>query len=614
MKRYSVLAFLALVLVGCASSPPPAPVPGRVVLVSFDGLGADLAWGWIDGGVVHEPDGLAALAAKGLAARRLRMVNPTLTAVNHISLVTGALPEATGIVCNRFHPPGTPITDSLSGFSAPIAVPTLWQAARRAGVRVGVLTWPGADGTTAARRGDFGLVWPPFPLLAADVVELEPAAGNPAPAAVASADGVPAHLWALALEPHGVTAATLEVAVADGTPDGVAAYDRVLVRQDPAGDWRALAAGAWFPIVIPAPTAGDAVGPAGGWCKVLAIARDGGVRLYRGELNRLQAYPPAFAGSLAAAVGFWPGAPDGDALESWWLDSATGIDLDTYMEQADRFADYLDRVAAFALAHERPRLLLAYHPNPDEYEHAGLLEEPAQWAYSPGHARAAAEGMKRAGTLVDRSVARLWRQLDPGRDRLVAVSDHGHLPLHDLVSLSQALADAGLVTTREVRGRLRPASDTPLAVYASGGCAHVYVNLAGREPGGVIQPEDAPGLLRRAARVLADLELDGEPVVEAIYTRGEAAAIGLDSPASGDLIVFLEPGFACSERLGGPVFTPSRYYGQHGYLARHDPLCGIYFVRGAGVAAGRIGELPATAVAGRVAAALGVAWPPPPTR
>jgi len=98
-------------------------------------------------------------------------------------------------------------------------------------------------------------------------------------------------------------------------------------------------------------------------------------------------------------------------------------------------------------------------------------------------------------------------------------------------------------------------------------------------------------------------------VVEAVYTRAEAASIGLDSPNSGDLIVFLEPGFAWAERLGGPVFTPSRYYGQHGYLASHDPLCGIFFERGAGVLPGRVREVRSIDVAARVAAAAKMEWP-----
>jgi hypothetical protein len=116
---------------------------------------------------------------------------------------------------------------------------------------------------------------------------------------------------------------------------------------------------------------------------------------------------------------------------------------------------------------------------------------------------------------------------------------------------------------------------------------------------------EAPGLLRQAARVLADLEVEGRPAVEKVLTRGEAAEIGLDHPSSGDLVAFLNPGFVASGGLDGLVLEPSRYYGQHGFLASHDAMCGTLFARGAGIKKTRLGEVAATEVAPMVARWLG---------
>jgi hypothetical protein len=116
---------------------------------------------------------------------------------------------------------------------------------------------------------------------------------------------------------------------------------------------------------------------------------------------------------------------------------------------------------------------------------------------------------------------------------------------------------------------------------------------------------EAPEMLRRAARALADLEAEGRPAVEKIYTRGEAAAVGLDHPSSGDLVVFLAPGFAAAGDLDGPGLEPSRYYGQHGFLASHDEMCGVLFARGAGIKKKRFGEVEATEVAPMIARWLG---------
>ncbi len=128
--------------------------------------------------------------------------------------------------------------------------------------------------------------------------------------------------------------------------------------------------------------------------------------------------------------------------------------------------------------------------------------------------------------------------------------------------------------------------------------------------GEVVEPSAAQELLRRAARALTDLDSGGEPVVEAIWNRDQAAAGGLGNPDSGDLVVFLRPGFTFSTRLSaGKAMEPSRYYGQHGYLNTHDELCGICFARGAGVPRQRPDEIPATAVATLIFRRLGMKPP-----
>jgi len=179
------------------------------------------------------------------------------------------------------------------------------------------------------------------------------------------------------------------------------------------------------------------------------------------------------------------------------------------------------------------------------------------------------------------------------------------IPIHEIVRPNTVLEAAGLLKTVSDDGRLRIAPDTPMVAVASAAAINLYLNLAGREPDGVVSASEAPDLLRRAARAFADLEIEGRPVTEKIFTRAEAAAVGLDSPNSGDLVVFLAPGFAAAGGLDGPDHEPSRYYGQHGYLASHDEMCGMLFARGAGIKKNRRGEVPAIEVAPMIARWLG---------
>ena len=610
-----ILSRLAIVcLVGffslafaCQSGGPPEVRAERVVMVSYDSLGADLAWRWISDGTVSSPDGLAGMAQLGFSAERLRMVNPTLTAVNHISLAAGRDAAGTGVVGNAFKRPGKPINESISGFAASSDVETLWTAARRNGLRVATLVWPGADAGALDRIGDFGTVWPGPPLASSEVVELDPETAETT-GEVPSNDGLAPLLWRLSFDLRFAVPNHQEllVALVDADPNGRPRYDAVAVRLADEDDWDYVGEMEWVSIDFEARAKNDLRSHLyGSWSKILHIDRfTGTLRLYLGEVNRLHAYPDAFEDRLTDAIGPWPGEPD-QAVGDWWLDLSKGVDLDTFIEQGERLNRYIDRMTEWVLAEEDADLILAYHSSLDVYLHGSLITDELQWAYSPGRALAASEGLKRMGRSIDQSIASLWSSLEPERDALVVVSDHGQLPIFETVRPNRALADAGLVKVIEEGGRSRIAPDTPMVAVSGGASIHLYLNLVGREPGGVVPMAEAPELLRRAARVLADLEAEGRPVVEKIFSRGEAAAIGLDHPSSGDLVVFLAPGFTTAWGLDGPVLEPSRHYGMHGFLASHDEMCGVLFARGAGIKKKRFGELEATSVAPMVARWLG---------
>lgn len=604
------VAALAVVLAaapGCRSGFPKGSRADRLVVVSLDGLGTSLLDRWLADPTVATPEGLGGLADRGLKADRVRMVNPTLTMVNHASLITGALPSETGIVSNRFRTAGDPINRITNGYTAGFEAPALWVKAMAAGRRTAVLLWPGADFTSPERSADFGISWPNRPLVAAEILDFDPALAVPEPE-LPSSDGVESLKWRTDVATDDGVVLTLEVAVLDAQPDGRPRYQTVAVRSDPAGSYRYVAEREWFDTRVDVD--GDGDGSArlfGAWSKILHLdAHRGVLRLYRGAFNALPAFPEAFSEAVTEAVGPWPGIPDNRGLEAWWLDMGEGIDLDTYVEQVERLDRYLDDIASWVMEHESFDLMLTYHPSPDEYLHVGLIVDRRQWAWSEGTAFAAREALDRCGRSLNRSVADLWARLDPDRDVLVVVSDHGQVPIHDTVGLNRALADAGLVETTERRGRLRIAPSSPMAAVTSGGMGHLYLNLKGRDPGGVVPEAEAADVLLRAAGVMADLGVDGEPVVEQVLSASDRAAYGLDHPNAGDLIVFLKPGYAASSRLDGPVIQPSRYYGQHGYLNHHDALCGIFMARGRPAGRGRLTDIRATEIEPKLERWLGL--------
>lgn len=574
--RVAALGFGLLALLRCASAPPPPPA--RTVLVSFDGLGGVrlndlLASGALDAG------GFSAVAARGLLAGRAVDVTPSLTPSAHISAITGALPSRTGIVANQFREPGSPFGTHTSGFAAPIESETLWEAARRQGRRVAVLLYPGADGTTAGRRGDLGLVWPDKPERDSAFVQVGSDAWTDAvrPAGRSFSPAREAHVTVAA--PGG--SVRLRLTATDTTDDGTANYDLVAFARE--GDAGPAALGAvpvhgWFALAVP-----GRGGSLTAWCRLEEL--DPGLaraEVYVGAFYALPAYPEDYRRRLEDAIGGWPGPPDYALVRP-----PRAADWDAHEEQATRMAEYLTRAIVFTIRNERFDLLVGYQPLVDEVEHA----------FEPGPSGGSMDAIVRAFRTADRCVAAILGVLAP-RDSFLFFSDHGMVPLVRGVNLAKYLADRGWTPV----GRNGPAGGARrVEVCATSGIAHVYLDpaLAGEERAA------AASALLADLRGLAALE-DG--LVDDVLPRADLARIGLDNPRSGDVVVLLTPGNEFRSGDAG-ILGPPGNHGGHGYRAAYPVLDASLGALGPGIAPARPPTVSLLEVAARGARALGIEPP-----
>ncbi len=133
---------LTMLGIGAWSSRRQAP-PQTVMLISLDGFHPDY--------VTRFPTpNLRRLAERGVRARWLAPVFPTLTFPNHYSIVTGLLPTHHGIVGNHFVDPddgarfrysdSTVVRQSRWWLGEP-----LWVTAERQGVRAASFFWVGSE-------------------------------------------------------------------------------------------------------------------------------------------------------------------------------------------------------------------------------------------------------------------------------------------------------------------------------------------------------------------------------------------------------------------------------------------------------------------------------------
>ena len=475
---------LLLLVLSCApaatttmTTPPPRVVPAqprfaanavarRVVLLSFDGLGAD---------ALARQKNLAAferLAREGASARIIN-VNPTVTTSTHVSILTGADPQRTGIVSNRFHVRGAPLDEVARGMTADIEVETLVEAARRQGKRVGVVSFPTVDNRTPRRSADFGLAWS-YPLVPARYVQLRaanfrrewvPPTWTDRPQRRRSFS--PIMRARIEWSVPRVTRADVDVVAYDTTDDRVANYDTYFVE---TGE-QELDAREWFPI-----SQRTSSGLHGSWSKVTRATPSLDVTIYWGAIHRNDAWPESFRDLLDEQVGFWPGAAE-EELEG---------DPEMFVAQSERLASFYTRAQTLAIARMPFDLLLAYQPQIDAASHEYLGTADADRVIGAAFASA------------DRAVAAIVEALDPS-DALVVTGDHGLVPVAREVLINRLLADQGFAP------RWR--------AYSSGAVAHLYRFSGPDDSAALVNMLTASGHFERVERKSATAHRNAGDVI-----------------------------------------------------------------------------------------------------
>ena len=458
MTRRPLLLLLALFACAPASPPPrvaPPPAPPqltatataqRVVLVSFDGLGADA--------LAAQPN-LPAFAALGTPARVIP-VNPTATSTAHVSILTGAQPNVHGVVANRFHAAGAPPEETTRGLMAEIDVETLIESARRQGKRVGTVPFPSIDATSTRRMGDFGFAWttsttdPRTIHLSRNDFHREwvPPTWTERPQRRISYSPIMRARvdWSVPQK----TRRDVDVVAYDTTNDAAENYDLFLVesgQQEIVPDSHG-----WFAI-----SAQTDEGLYGSWSKILK--RDpalGDVAIYWGAISRTYAWPESYRAMLDAEVGFWPGV----------VDESRQLDAELFIDQLNRLADFMTHAQVLTIRRMPFDLLLAYQPAIDTASHTRFHEAPV---------------IRAAFTAADRTVAALRASLH-GVDAFIVTGDHGLVPVDTEVHMNRLIAGSGF------------------RAFASGNVAHLY---GSGDADAVIASLNATGLFEQVTKKAA---------------------------------------------------------------------------------------------------------------
>lgn len=214
------------------------------------------------------------------------------------------------------------------------------------------------------------------------------------------------------------------------------------------------------------------------------------------------------------------------------------------LEQARRITSQHFAILRHLIATRGPEFAMIVDIGPDRVHHALLSAvDPTHPRFDAGHPLA--DAVRDYYRLLDRELG-LTLELAGSETLVLVVSDHGVRPLRGAVCVNEWLLERGYLALRS-----RPVAPTPLhrldvdwgatRASAEGGYhARIWLNLAGRQPRGVVAPDRAEALLDELAGGLAAIPgPDGGPMDSRVL---RAAELYGDRPAGcpPDLTVYFD--------------------------------------------------------------------------
>ncbi len=302
--------------------------------------------------------------------------------------------------------------------------------------------------------------------------------------------------------------------------------------------------------------------------------------------------PPRFARELVGGFGRYKTM--GWGIDTWSIQSGTLDEAAFLQDVADTVAQ--ERRMLRALLAEPSRLLFQYFEFTDRVGHVfWRLRDPKHPAYDASLAARYGEAVEQSYETMDAIVGDTAKALAPD-DVLIVLSDHGFATWRRSVNYNTWLVENGYLVLKGgaerkslealfSRGQFWESVDWSKSRAYAMGLGDVYVNLRGREEGGIVPPGAPYDALRN--ELVAKLEAmtdpsNGERAVSRVFKR-EQVYRRFDPRLIPDLIVTNRPPYRVSwqSSLGVPtdkVFEDNRdvWSGDHCSLDP-DLVKGILF-------------------------------------
>jgi len=239
------------------------------------------------------------------------------------------------------------------------------------------------------------------------------------------------------------------------------------------------------------------------------------------------------------------------------------FDLDTYVEINEQYTQFLADAAEVALKEGDWDIFYMHSHPPDWVYHAVMTDMDPETCQDEKKRKAAWKAHLEVYETQDRLIARLLRVMED-ETLVVLVSDHGATPDGPIFDPYSALVPAGLCDnpkfdptldtgtgyTEEVLKKKAYRSlvfnpDPKKSKAIPQRAIYVYVNLKGRDPDGIVEPEDYKKVQQEIIDALytyVDPDNGKRPVALAL-SKQDARILGLYGDRVGDVVYALYPWF-----------------------------------------------------------------------
>jgi predicted AlkP superfamily phosphohydrolase/phosphomutase len=507
------------------------------------------------------------LMEKGFFSRAVTTF-PPLTAAAWGAITTGAGPGTAAIPSLMVHEPGTPLDQWHTSFDRRmLKAETLWEAATPAGRKTLLVNWPvtyplGIDNgvqLAASLNPPFRYFYMPlWDIASSSIFSTRQERCNQVPGRAVRVNLQPASGWANlpagAAEPLELTI-DVPPTYAKGPRYHLlilntqgAKYDRVIVcrGKDAAQVVADLSEGQRSPWITEQFTnaQGD---PRKGRFYFYLVELDGPKRfkLYQSAVNTAETLtvPAAMTDRLIESAGPYMEVDDPWAYMDGW------VGMDFYMDQLTAHNDWWMKATIFGLTQTDWDMAFSWVGTIDHIQHVlygGI--DPACSYYDAQQAPELLDRIRRVYAEVDERIGRILSHVNLEETLVCLVSDHGFSCIEHNPYLKHHLAKASLLAFELDQKGQMIVDWTRTKCFPLEPChAHIFVNLKGRDPDGIVDPEDYEAVQEEIIDALLGMRdpVTGRHVVATAVRKKEAGTLGVHENQGydriGDVLFALKP-------------------------------------------------------------------------